>query len=678
MAVNELEFALETSVKAVTSLCFNNPRFAASDGAFAAPLPTGGLTGPYRRSSDEEIPATARSSAYQDLVFITVLLNPSPKGSKIDQDDIPANIEDLDEEGRQKYLMALAYLKSEFLKGFKKDQDTVTRVQEFVMPSFKMNDDKIEIIDTTEHGHCNWINAYRRLDHLSRSDRLYGRSHPLSAKLEGHSPSSGDFRHARGSEAKLEGHSPSSGDFRHARGSAAKLEGGIHPRAVISVTLEAPQPSSRGAFTLERRFRHARGSAAKLEGGIHPRAVISVTLEAPQPSSRGAFILERRFRHPRGSAAKLEGHSPSSGVSVTLEARKARACDPSSKRMVEAAAPARAALAAGNRLPPDMAGCPRSRCTPLASADSALAVASPPRTAGFCRRRRCPPVQSATFASRVLLFPRPVSSRLAHARLPPAVLACAALTPRTAPTRPRQAAVAARRHRAAPHPSTPLSLLLKPSTVPLPQHAGKTSPELAEPPPSLLSWAALAVASPLPYPPLPLTEPFPTRFPHQSRWRSSPELTELSAAAAHVHSPLYSSSSRTEGTISFLVPRWCSPTASPSLSDLDAAGRRSPEQAEPPPPSLTLKRITVSPSPFSPHFPGPVSPPFGRRNHTGELEDLVVSSTSFQGAERKMQGLLVPAAEEIAQESEVNVVHVDPSPEQEYRFEPEGKPRSLT
>nr|CAB3474686.1 unnamed protein product [Digitaria exilis] len=39
---------------------------------------------------------------------------------------------------------------------------------------------------------------------------------------------------------------------------------------------------------------------------------------------------------------------------------------------------------------------------------------------------------------------------------------------------------------------------------------------------------------------------------------------------------------------------------------------------------------------------------------------------------------LVPAAEEIAQESEVNVVHVDPSPEQEYRFEPEGKPRSIT
>ncbi|KAF8699025.1 hypothetical protein HU200_034766 [Digitaria exilis] len=67
---------------------------------------------------------------------------------------------------------------------------------------------------------------------------------------------------------------------------------------------------------------------------------------------------------------------------------------------------------------------------------------------------------------------------------------------------------------------------------------------------------------------------------------------------------------------------------------------------------------------FSPHFPGPVSPPFGRRNHAGEPRDPFYE--------------LVPAAEEIAQESEVNVVHVDPSPEQEYRFEPEGKPRSIT
>nr|CAB3504251.1 unnamed protein product [Digitaria exilis] len=69
-----------------------------------------------------------------------------------------------------------------------------------------------------------------------------------------------------------------------------------------SVALEAPQPSSRGALTLERR---------------------SVTLEAPQPSSR--TYPRATFRHPRGSAAKLEG-------GTHPRARQARACGSSSKR----------------------------------------------------------------------------------------------------------------------------------------------------------------------------------------------------------------------------------------------------------------------------------------------------------------------------------------------------------
>nr|CAB3503815.1 unnamed protein product [Digitaria exilis] len=393
------------------------------------------------------------------------------------------------------------------------------------------------------------------------------------------------------------------------------------PRAVISVTLEAPQPSSRGAFTLELR--------SQARGGHSPSSGVSVTLEAPQPSSRGAFTLEWRFRHPRGSASKLEG-------GIHPRARKARACDLSSKRMVEAPSPSSkvvAALAAGKRLPPDMAGCPRSRCTPLASADSALAVASPPRTAGFCLRLLRP---------RVLLFPRPVSSRLAHARLPPAArlrarvdAAHGANTAATSRCRRETSPSCPGLHLVIPeHPSTPLSLLLK---------APNSSPSL----------------------------------PRRNR---SPEFTELPPPPAHVHSPLHSSSGRTEGTFSFTVPRWCSKTCSPTFCDLDAAAATAVADRDSghPRPRDLAQTNHGEPLSISPHFPGPVSPPFGRRNHAGELEDTVVSSTSFQGAERKMQGLLVPAAEEIAQESEVNVVHVDPSPEQEYRFEPEGKPRSIT
>nr|CAB3504350.1 unnamed protein product [Digitaria exilis] len=145
--------------------------------------------------------------------------------------------------------------------------------------------------------------------------------------------------------------------------------------------------------------------------------------------------------------------------------------------------------------------------------------------------------------------------------------------------------------------------------------------------------------------------------------------------AAHAHSSLRSTSGRTEGTISFLVPRWCSPTASPSLSDPDVAAATAVVDLVPghPRPRDLAQTNHGEPLSISPHFPGPVSPPFGRRH--GCVFNL------FPGGCAKNVGTfydLVPAAEEIAQESEVNVVHVDPSPEQEYRFEPEGKPRSIT
>lgn len=55
--------------------------------------------------------------------------------------------EGLGEEDSQRLLVALAYLKSKFLMGYKKDyQGTITRVQDFLMLAFKMNDNKVEII----------------------------------------------------------------------------------------------------------------------------------------------------------------------------------------------------------------------------------------------------------------------------------------------------------------------------------------------------------------------------------------------------------------------------------------------------------------------------------------------------------------------------------------------------
>nr|CAB3493846.1 unnamed protein product [Digitaria exilis] len=338
------------------------------------------------------------------------------------------------------------------------------------------------------------------------------------------------------------------------------------------------------------------------------------------------------------------------------------------------AAPARAALAAGKRLPPSGLDCsdqchrcmsphaahasgkvpwPETHC----SADSALAVASPPRTAGHFRRRRCPSVARATFAPPRALFFSPC-------RFSPRPRASAACS---TPARRVDAAHGA--NTAATSPSAPVSISCFPSTLPLPSHSYLSPQQFPSLPhrknarrskqsrrracsrgqPSPLLPRPNRGSHELPHPPPPLLDPFLTLFLHRSRRRSSPEKTELSAAArarAQLATLL----------LRFALTRWCSPATSPTLSDPDVAAATvvAEHYSGHPRPRDLAQTNHGEPLFISPHFPGPVSPPFGR------LYDLV------------------PAAEEIAQESEVNVVHVDPSPEQEYRFEPEGKPRSIT
>ena len=68
--------------------------------------------------------------------------------SKINKDNIiTAKIEELSEEERRAYLLLEEHVKTQFLKGFKKDHGgLVKRVEEFVLPSLKLNKDKIEEI----------------------------------------------------------------------------------------------------------------------------------------------------------------------------------------------------------------------------------------------------------------------------------------------------------------------------------------------------------------------------------------------------------------------------------------------------------------------------------------------------------------------------------------------------
>ena len=70
--------------------------------------------------------------------------------SEVDKSNfITATIEELSKEERKAYLVLEEHVNAQFLKGFKKDRGGfVKRVEEFVMPSFKLKKDKVEEIPT--------------------------------------------------------------------------------------------------------------------------------------------------------------------------------------------------------------------------------------------------------------------------------------------------------------------------------------------------------------------------------------------------------------------------------------------------------------------------------------------------------------------------------------------------
>ena len=64
----------------------------------------------------------------------------------LDEGNISTSIEELSEE-RQEYLVVREHFKAQFLKEFKKNQQRqVTRVQDFVMPSFTLKNKQVEVI----------------------------------------------------------------------------------------------------------------------------------------------------------------------------------------------------------------------------------------------------------------------------------------------------------------------------------------------------------------------------------------------------------------------------------------------------------------------------------------------------------------------------------------------------
>ena len=63
-----------------------------------------------------------------------------------DDNIIKATMEELTEEEQQAYLIAEEHLKEQFLQGFKERGGLFKRVGEFVMPSFKLNNNKVEVL----------------------------------------------------------------------------------------------------------------------------------------------------------------------------------------------------------------------------------------------------------------------------------------------------------------------------------------------------------------------------------------------------------------------------------------------------------------------------------------------------------------------------------------------------
>ena len=65
----------------------------------------------------------------------------------LDEGNISTSIEELSEEEHQEYLVVREHFKAQFLKGFKKNQQgPVTRVQDFVIPSFTLKNKQVDVI----------------------------------------------------------------------------------------------------------------------------------------------------------------------------------------------------------------------------------------------------------------------------------------------------------------------------------------------------------------------------------------------------------------------------------------------------------------------------------------------------------------------------------------------------
>nr|CAB3501115.1 unnamed protein product [Digitaria exilis] len=560
-------------------------------------------------------------------------------------------------------------------------------------------------------------------------------------------------------------------------GMSVTIELSPDPVSSMSVTIEPSQYSSSFSHesrphdrTLEAPQSHARGSAAKLEGALTLERR-SVTLEAPQPSSRGHLpssdvpsrsrlrsqarggtYPRATFRHARGFVAKLEGALTLEWRFRPFEARQARACGSSSKRRSAwSKCPVQARKLCPTPQTPTFnftrfevqlkflekvqkgQGAPRGcQLAPGALCSGRSPAATWPACGGdrvgsaepwrqlalVLTRLSKPSVPSRRGRRRTAASRRGAPS---YGRAPPWPHARSRRAERTAGGRVRsrsplhhamifdaQPRVCALFEIAAP------SMATATATHALARSRGRTVPlsraqALHRALPPLLSLAHLAISTSPRSLGLLLsravrTEPsFSEKFAlHTPPFPNFPQIANSGHRSTRTSSPYSEPSPRsTEHAIGFLELHWCSRTPRTSANDPELTGVEAAAAAPPPPrrrrnsdhprPPNRPQTTRGEPRKLFPHFPVPSSPPFGRRN-SGESRGpsfivfvcLGVSAQKFrdsyashvEGAIPDGNYHLIPADEEEVPEEGAGAGSTNP--EANPQFEQEGKPRSMT
>jgi len=91
--------------------------------------------------------------------------------TEIDQNNIVmASIEDLNEEEQRNYAALQEYIKQQFLVGIKKDRhDKISREGEFKMPSIKISNNKVEVLNTVSEPSSDLTAVNLRIENMLKS-----------------------------------------------------------------------------------------------------------------------------------------------------------------------------------------------------------------------------------------------------------------------------------------------------------------------------------------------------------------------------------------------------------------------------------------------------------------------------------------------------------------------------